>query len=101
MAGRTADATKFYHIAQTEFGGTNLRLAQILASWEARHGHPAEAQHILATMAGDAPEMAIALPGLNATTMTPPVPQRVGRHRRGVPGPRGDPAAAGLRAISP
>ena len=73
MAGRTADATKFYHIAQVEFGSTNLRLAQILASWEARHGHPAEAQHILTTMAGDAPEMAIALPRLNATTMTPPV----------------------------
>ena len=44
QAGRTADAAKFYHLAQTEFGGTNLRLAQILASWEARHGHPAEAQ---------------------------------------------------------
>jgi tetratricopeptide (TPR) repeat protein len=73
IAGRTADATKYYHVAQVEFGSTNLRLAQILASWEARHGHPAEAQHVLATMAGDAPEMAIALPRLSATTMTVPV----------------------------
>ena len=33
QAGRTADAAKLYHHAQTEFGSTNLRLAQILASW--------------------------------------------------------------------
>ncbi len=73
QAGRTADAARMYHVAQTEFGGTNLRLAQIIASWEARHGHAAEAQRVLAAMAGETPAMTIALPGLLATTKTPPV----------------------------
>ncbi|HLY88284.1 MAG TPA: tetratricopeptide repeat protein [Acetobacteraceae bacterium] len=74
QAGRTAEAAKLYHTAQVEFGGTNLRLAQMLASWEMRHGHPAEAQHVLASMAtSDTPQMAIALPALLAATKTPPV----------------------------
>ena len=86
-----------YHVAQVEFGSTNLRLAQILASWEARHGHPAEAQHVLATMAGDAPEMAIALPRLQRHHHDRAGPQRIRRHRRGVHGLGRDLAAAGLR----
>ncbi len=77
QAGRTADAAKLYHQAQSEFGGMNLRLAQVLASWEARHGHLGEAQHILAAMAADASDMSIALPALVASSMTPPVPRAV------------------------
>lgn len=73
LAGRTADASRLYHVAQVEFGGTNLRLAQILASWEARRGHPEEARHLLTAMAGDTPEMTIALPALIAAAATPPV----------------------------
>jgi tetratricopeptide (TPR) repeat protein len=52
----------------------NLRLAQILASWDARHGQMGEAQRTLTAMSDAAPEMTIALPGLIAATMTPPVP---------------------------
>ena len=74
LAGRTADASKYYHTAQTDFGGTNLRLAQIIASWENRHGHPAEAQRALSAMAGQTPEMAIALPGLLAASKNTTVP---------------------------
>lgn len=73
QAGRSAEAAKMYHVAQTEFGGTNLRLAQIVASWEVRHGHPAEAQRVLAAMVAQTPGMSIALPGLFAATKTPPV----------------------------
>ena len=75
QAGRTAEATKLYRQAQTEFGGMNLRLAQILASAQARHGHLGEAQRILSGLAADAPEIAIALPALTAASMTPPVPR--------------------------
>ena len=77
QAGRTTDAAKFYRIARTDFGGTNLRLAQILASWEARRGHLAEAQRTLAAMAEDVPQMAIALPRLTAAAMTQTVPRPV------------------------
>jgi tetratricopeptide (TPR) repeat protein len=74
QAGHTADAARLYRTAQTEFGGMNLRLAQILASWDARHGQMGEAQRTLTAMSDAAPEMTIALPGLIAATMTPPVP---------------------------
>jgi len=77
QAGRIADAARLYRVAQTEFGAVNLRLAQILASWEARRGHPGEAQRTLAAMVDDASEMTIALPALTAATMTPAVPRAV------------------------
>ena len=75
QAGRTADAAQLYQVAQTEFGGVNLRLAQILASWDVRHGHSADAQRTLAAMVGNAPDMAIAVPGLLSSARTPPVPR--------------------------
>jgi tetratricopeptide (TPR) repeat protein len=75
QAGRTADAAKYYRQAQNEYGGMNLRLAQILASAQARHGHPGDAQRILGELAANAPEMAIALPGLTAADMAPAVPR--------------------------
>jgi len=77
QAGRTADAAKLYRQAQVDFGQTNLRLAQILASAQARRGHVGEAQRVLAGIAADAPDMAIALPALTAASMTPTVPRAV------------------------
>jgi tetratricopeptide (TPR) repeat protein len=77
QAGRVADAARLYRSAQTEFGGMNLRLAQILASWEARRGHLGEAQNLLKTMVNGAPEMTIALPALIGATTTPAVPRAV------------------------
>jgi tetratricopeptide (TPR) repeat protein len=77
MAGRTADAARLYRAAQVEFGGMNLRLAQIISSWQARQGHPAEAQRTLAALAEGAPDMAIALPALAAVSQTPPVPRAI------------------------
>ena len=77
QAGRNADAAKLYRTAQTEFGGMNLRLAQILASWEARRGHLNEAQRTLAAVADGTAEMKIALPALVAASMTRPVPRAI------------------------
>jgi tetratricopeptide (TPR) repeat protein len=74
QAGRSAEAANLYRQAQTELGGMNLRLAQILASAQARHGHLGGAQRILTDMAADAPEMAIALPALTAASIAPAVP---------------------------
>ncbi|MBS0559952.1 MAG: tetratricopeptide repeat protein [Proteobacteria bacterium] len=73
VGGRTAEAGRLYKIAQTNFDGVNLRLAQIVASWQARQGHLADAQRILqqATSGGDA--MALAQPALVASSLTRPV----------------------------
>ncbi len=73
LANRTADATKFYRIANADMPDLNLRLAQILASWQARAGHPADAARTLADLADAAPDMGIALPGLLAATGQRPV----------------------------
>jgi tetratricopeptide (TPR) repeat protein len=75
QAGRSAEAAKLYRQAQTEYGGMNLRLAEILASAQARHGHLGEAQRILAGLAADAPDMRMALPALTAASMIPQVPR--------------------------
>lgn len=77
QAGRTGEAAKLYRAAQSEFGGMNLRLGQILASAEARQGHPAEAQRTLAAMAANAPDIAIAVKSLAAagTSLVVPRPQ--------------------------
>jgi tetratricopeptide (TPR) repeat protein len=73
LANRTADATKLYGIANADMPDLNLRLAQILASWQARAGQPAAAAHTLADLAEAAPDMGIALPQLLAATGQRPV----------------------------
>jgi tetratricopeptide (TPR) repeat protein len=47
IGGRAADAARLYHTAQTEYGGTNLRLAEALASWQYRQGHKQDAEETL------------------------------------------------------
>ncbi len=73
LANRPADAAKLYRIADAEMPDLNLRLAQILASWETRDGQSAEAARTLADLADAAPDMAIALPRLLAATGQRPV----------------------------
>ena len=73
LAGRSADAAKFYRIANAEMPDLNLRLAQILASWQTRAGQPADAARTLADLADAAPDMAIVLPKLLATSEQRPV----------------------------
>jgi len=75
LANRPADAAKLYRLAEAEAGGTNLRLAQILASWQTRQGHPADAQRTLAALAEQGDELSIALPTLGQGLNTRPVPR--------------------------
>jgi tetratricopeptide (TPR) repeat protein len=64
---RTEDAGRLYHVVETDLGEPNLRLAQILASWQARSGQPADAQRVLANLPTVAPDFAIAMPSLLAS----------------------------------
>ncbi len=73
IANRPADAARYYNIAQSDMPETNLRLAQVMASWATRTGHPAEAQHDLAALVAAAPDMAIAIPALMSTGSHRPV----------------------------
>ncbi len=66
LAGNNAEAGHYYTLAQSEFPGLDLRLTQILASWDVRNGHQADAMHLLGQLAQNAPYLAIALPGLIA-----------------------------------
>jgi len=73
LAGRTADAGRLYRIAQADYDGLNPRLAQILASWQARQGHLADAQRMLQSIASGTDQMTLALPALTAGSMARPV----------------------------
>jgi tetratricopeptide (TPR) repeat protein len=73
LGNRPDEAARLYHIAETDLSDPNLRLAQILASWEARSGHAAEAQKTLAALPTVAPDMSIAMPGLLANVTKRPV----------------------------
>ncbi len=64
LAGRQADAAHFYAIAQSSSGGINLDLARILASWDVRNGHSAEAQQLFGGFQDNFGNIAIAIPGL-------------------------------------
>jgi tetratricopeptide (TPR) repeat protein len=66
LAGSNAEAARYYHLAQSEFPGLDLRLAQIIASWDVRNGHEADAMRLLGQVAQDAPYLGVALPGLIA-----------------------------------
>ncbi len=77
-AGNRPDAAgPLYRVAEAGMAEPNLRLAQVLASWQARSGQPAEAQRILATLPRVAPDMSIAMPGLLAAVTKRPVPNAV------------------------
>jgi tetratricopeptide (TPR) repeat protein len=73
LGNRPADAARLYRIAQGDMPDTSLRLAQVLASWQARTGHPAEAQRSLSALVATAPDLAIAMPALIANSNKRPV----------------------------
>jgi len=73
LAGRNADAARLYRVAQTDFGGTNLRLAQIVASWQERQGDASEARQTIESMRQGDQEFSIALPALMARDHERPV----------------------------
>jgi tetratricopeptide (TPR) repeat protein len=75
-AGNRPDhAARLYRVVETDVAEPNLRLAQVLASWQSRSGQPAEAQRVLAALPAVAPDLSIAMPGLLATVTKRPVPR--------------------------
>lgn len=73
LGGRADEAASFFRIAEGDLGGPNLRLAQILASWQARGGQAAEAQRTLSSLTSVSPDLKIATPGLLASITSRPV----------------------------
>src|SRR5271166_355434 len=75
-AGNRPDAAaRLYRVAESDMADPNLRMAQILASWQSRSGQPAEAQRILGGLPAVAPDLSIAMPGLLASVNKRPVPR--------------------------
>lgn len=68
-AGDTNDAAQLYTAINS--GSPNLRLAQILASWQARQGQTSQAQAELAALVEAHPDLAIALPALRMEVNKP------------------------------
>ncbi|MBV9813047.1 MAG: hypothetical protein JO326_09845, partial [Acetobacteraceae bacterium] len=60
LANRTAEAARLYRTAETEFGGPNLELSRLLASWHARQGHSTEAAQAIRALVEGSPDLAIA-----------------------------------------
>lgn len=73
--GFTADAARLYPAAVTEYGGLNIRLGTILASWQARQGRPDEAAKTVRDMVGANGDMALARAALLAHVADPAVRQ--------------------------
>lgn len=68
LAGRNAEAARLYRLAQAEFGAPSRQLGRMIASWQARQGHPKDAAQTLKAVADIDPEIAIALPALQAAS---------------------------------
>lgn len=68
-AGDTKSAAQLY--ANVDTSQPNLRLAQILASWQARQGQLAQANATLNTLISAHPDLQIALPQLQAQLAKP------------------------------
>ena len=73
LAGREDEAAKDYRIAQSGFNTTNLQLARLLASFQARHGHAVEAQQSLSQLLQVGGDLAVSLPALYARSAEPQV----------------------------
>ena len=70
LAGRQGDAARLYRLAMVEYGGLNLRLGTVVASWQARGGQEAEARATIRATVQSSPELAIAEPALQLTAGT-------------------------------
>jgi len=73
LGGLKSDAARLYQLAQAEYGGLNIRLGQILASWQARQGNLDEARTTLRDMVGVNGDMALARPALERDMAEPAV----------------------------
>ncbi len=73
LANRADIAERYYRIALTDYGQVNLRLAVIVASWQARHGMLPEAQRTIADLAAADGEFGMSRQGLEANVGRPAV----------------------------
>ena len=73
LGGLKSDADRLYQLAQSEYGGLNIRLGQILASWQARQGNADEAQRTLRDMVSVNGDMALARTALEQSVAEPAV----------------------------
>jgi tetratricopeptide (TPR) repeat protein len=73
LGGLKPEADRLYQTAQVEYGGLNMRLGQILASWQARQGNVDEARRTLRDMVGANGDMALARPALERDVAERPV----------------------------
>jgi tetratricopeptide (TPR) repeat protein len=77
LGNRPDVAAGLYRTVESNMTEPNLRLAQVLASWQARSNQPAEAQRTLAALPTGAPDLSIAMPALMATATKRPVPRAI------------------------
>ncbi len=73
LAGRNDLAAKLYAQTEQRLGGVNLRLAEMIASFDARQGRPMQAEQALDRVVRGSPNLAIAAPDLLADIATRPV----------------------------
>ena len=73
MSGRTDLAASLYQAARVGNGTPPLRLAQVIASFDARTNHQAQALQALDAVADAAPLLQLALPGMAAHLREPAV----------------------------
>ncbi len=76
QAGLVPLAAQNYGIVQGSLNAPNLRLAQLLASWDARTGDTSGADQVLDGLTPDL-AMAMTVPALKKQVMTPPVSNAV------------------------
>ncbi len=73
LAGRNAEAARYYDQAASAFTAPNLRFAQILASWQARRGDVEEARHTIESLRQGDSLLSMAVPALEAHLTERPV----------------------------
>ena len=73
LAGRDPDAGRLYRDAQAAYNGVNIRLAEILASWQARQGDAAAATATLDALPSIDRGLGIILPQLREQVAVRPV----------------------------
>jgi len=73
LAGRNAEAARLYLLVQSDAAGANLRLAQIIASWQARQGHLAEARQTLRALGEMGNDLPVAIPAMLSAASQRPV----------------------------
>jgi len=60
LAGRRDEAARLYAVARAEYGGLNLRLTQVLASWQVRSGDSDAGVALVSDLAAGDGELALA-----------------------------------------